>query len=428
MRFVLSISVVLGQSKTLFIRDCYEIIAYKRTKKMATRFFATESVTEGHPDKVCDRISDSVLDALLRHDENARCACETAVTTQHVLVMGEITANANIDIEKTVRDAVRDIGYTKKEYGFDCDNLKILNLIHTQSPDIAMGVDESLEAKEGAGDGFDIGAGDQGMVFGFACRETENLMPLGYSIATNLSKKLTAVRKSGEIGYLRPDGKTQVTVQYDGDTPLRLDNIVVSAQHDPDATQKQIREDIIEKVIYPVVPKHLIDANTKIYVNPTGRFVVGGPDGDSGLTGRKIIVDTYGGYSRHGGGAFSGKDATKVDRSACYAARYAAKNIIASGVADRCEVQIAYAIGVAHPLCINVNTFGTGKVSDERIAKALRETVDFRPAAIISYFGLRKPIFTPLSAYGHFGREELGVRFEKTDIAGKLADMLGLRV
>ena len=395
---------------------------------MATRFFATESVTEGHPDKVCDRISDSVLDALLRNDENARCACETAVTTQHVLVMGEITANANIDIEKTVRDAVRDIGYTKKEYGFDCDNLKILNLIHTQSPDIAMGVDESLEAKEGAGDGFDIGAGDQGMVFGFACRETENLMPLGYSIATNLSKKLTAVRKSGEIGYLRPDGKTQVTVQYDGDTPVRLDNIVVSAHHDPDTTQKQIRDDIIEKVICPIVPKHLIDANTKIYVNPTGRFVVGGPDGDSGLTGRKIIVDTYGGYSRHGGGAFSGKDATKVDRSACYAARYAAKNIIASGVADRCEVQIAYAIGVAHPLCINVNTFGTGKVSDERIAKALRETVDFRPAAIISYFGLRKPIFTPLSAYGHFGREELGVRFEKTDIAGKLADMLGLRV
>lgn len=395
---------------------------------MATRFFATESVTEGHPDKVCDRISDSVLDALLRNDENARCACETAVTTQHVLVMGEITANGSIDVEKTVRDAVRDIGYTKKEYGFDCDNLKILNLIHTQSPDIAMGVDESLEAKEGAGDGFDIGAGDQGMVFGYACRETENFMPLGYSIATNLSKKLTAVRKSGEIGYLRPDGKTQVTVQYDGDTPVRLDNIVVSAQHDPDATQKQIREDIIEKVIYPVVPKHLIDANTKIYVNPTGRFVVGGPDGDSGLTGRKIIVDTYGGYARHGGGAFSGKDATKVDRSACYAARYAAKNIIAAGLADRCEVQIAYAIGVAHPLCINVNTFSTGKVADEKIAKALRETVDFRPAAIISYFGLRKPIFTPLSAYGHFGREELGVRFEKTDVAEKLADMLGLRV
>ena len=395
---------------------------------MATRFFATESVTEGHPDKVCDRISDSVLDALLRQDENARCACETAVTTQHVLVMGEITADAKIDVEQTVRDAVRDIGYTKKEYGFDCDNLKILNLIHTQSPDIAMGVNESLEAKEGDGDGFDIGAGDQGMVFGYACRETENFMPLGYSIATNLSKKLAAVRKSGDIAYLRPDGKTQVTVQYDGDTPVRLDNIVVSAHHDPEATQKQIREDIIEKVISPIVPKHLIDANTKIYVNPTGRFVVGGPDGDSGLTGRKIIVDTYGGYSRHGGGAFSGKDATKVDRSACYAARYAAKNIIASGVADRCEVQIAYAIGVADPLCINVNTFGTGKVSDEKIAKALRETVDFRPAAIISYFGLRKPIFAPLSAYGHFGREELGVRFEKTDIADIIADKLGLKI
>lgn len=392
---------------------------------MAKRFFATESVTEGHPDKVCDRISDSVLDALLKQDPQARCACESAATSQTVVVMGEITTTAEIDVESIVRAAVKDIGYTKKEYGFDCENLKFLNFLHSQSPDIALGVDRSLEAKDGEGDGFDIGAGDQGMMFGYATKETARLMPLGYSIATDLSKRLTKVRKDGTLKYLRPDGKTQVTVQYDGDTPVRLDNIVVSTQHDPDVSQKQIREDVIENVILPIVDKKLIDVNTKIYVNPTGRFVIGGPEGDSGLTGRKIIVDTYGGYSRHGGGAFSGKDPTKVDRSACYAARYAAKNIVAAGLADRCEVQIAYAIGVATPLCINVNTFGTGKTSDERIAAALRETVDFRPAAIISYFGLRSPIYAPLSAYGHFGREELGVRWEKTDVAAVLADKVG---
>ena len=381
---------------------------------MATRFFATESVTEGHPDKVCDRISDSVLDALLRQDENARCACETAVTTQHVLVMGEITSDAKIDVEKTVRDAVRDIGYTKKEYGFDSDNLKILNLIHTQSPDIAMGVNESLEAKEGDGDGFDIGAGDQGMVFGYACRETENFMPLGYSIATNLSKKLAAVRKSGDIAYLRPDGKTQVTVQYDGDTPVRLDNIVVSAHHDPEATQKQIREDIIEKVISPIVPKHLIDANTKIYVNPTGRFVIGGPLGDTGLTGRKLIVDTYGGYSRHGGGAFSGKDASKVDRSASYMLRHIAKNIVANGYAKKCEIQVSYAIGMEQPLSVYVDTFGTGTIPEEKIVELIKEKFDLTPNGIIKYLDLKKPIYKQTTNYGHFGKENLS--WEKINI------------
>lgn len=395
---------------------------------MATKFFASESVTEGHPDKVCDRISDSVLDAILALDPDARCACETAATTQTVLVMGEITTKADICIEDIVRRAVRDIGYTKAEYGFDDKNLKIINLLHRQSPDIALGVDMSLEAKDGAGDGFDIGAGDQGMVFGYACDDTENLMPLGFSLATGLSKRLARVRRDGTLPYLRPDGKTQVTVQYDGDTPVRLCNIVVSAQHDEDVSQKKIRDDITDLVISKVIPEKFIDGETKIYVNPTGRFVIGGPDGDSGLTGRKIIVDSYGGYSRHGGGAFSGKDATKVDRSACYAARYAAKNIVAAGLAKRCEVQIAYAIGVATPLCVNVNTFGTGRVSDEKIAAALRETADFRPAAIIAFLGLKNPIFTPLSAYGHFGREDLGVSWEKTDIADILADKLGVKI
>lgn len=395
---------------------------------MAHRFFATESVTEGHPDKLCDRISDAVLDAIIEKDPMARVACETATTTGLVLVMGEITTSAYVDIESVARDAVREIGYDRAKYGFDADSCAVINSIHSQSPDIAMGVDRSLEAKNGeVGDKYEIGAGDQGMVFGFACDETDCKMPLGYVLARDMAKKLAYIRKNKVLSYLRPDGKTQVTVEYDGDTPLRLANIVVSTQHNPDVSLETIRNDVIETVIKPVIPANLIDADTKIYVNPTGRFVIGGPAGDSGLTGRKIIVDTYGGYGRHGGGAFSGKDPTKVDRSASYAARYAAKNIVAAGLAKKCEVQIAYAIGVARPLCENVNTFGTGVIPDEKIAAILHDTVDFRPAAIIDYFDLRKPIYKSLSAYGHFGREELGLRFEKTDIASILRDKAGLK-
>lgn len=395
---------------------------------MAHRFFATESVTEGHPDKLCDRISDAVLDAIIEKDPMARVACETATTTGLVLVMGEITTSAYVDIESVARDAVREIGYDRAKYGFDADSCAVINSIHSQSPDIAMGVDRSLEAKSGEiGDKYEIGAGDQGMVFGFACDETDCKMPLGYVLARDMAKKLAYIRKNKVLSYLRPDGKTQVTVEYDGDTPVRLANIVVSTQHNPDVSLETIRNDVIETVIKPVIPANLIDANTKIYVNPTGRFVIGGPAGDSGLTGRKIIVDTYGGYGRHGGGAFSGKDPTKVDRSASYAARYAAKNIVAAGLAKKCEVQIAYAIGVARPLCENVNTFGTGVIPDEKIAAILHDTVDFRPAAIIDYFDLRKPIYKSLSAYGHFGREELGLRFEKTDIAPILRDKAGLK-
>lgn len=395
---------------------------------MAHRFFATESVTEGHPDKLCDRISDAVLDAIIEKDPMARVACETATTTGLVLVMGEITTSAYVDIESVARDAVREIGYDRAKYGFDADSCAVINSIHSQSPDIAMGVDRSLEAKSGeVGDKYEIGAGDQGMVFGFACDETDCKMPLGYVLARDMAKKLAYIRKNKVLSYLRPDGKTQVTVEYDGDTPVRLVNIVVSTQHNPDVSLETIRNDVIETVIKPVIPANLIDADTKIYVNPTGRFVIGGPAGDSGLTGRKIIVDTYGGYGRHGGGAFSGKDPTKVDRSASYAARYAAKNIVAAGLAKKCEVQIAYAIGVARPLCENVNTFGTGVIPDEKIAAILHDTVDFRPAAIIDYFDLRKPIYKSLSAYGHFGREELGLRFEKTDIANILRDKAGLK-
>ncbi len=394
---------------------------------MAHRFFATESVTEGHPDKLCDRISDAVLDAIIEKDPKARVACETSTTTGLILVMGEITTDAYVDIETIARNAVREVGYDRAKYGFDADSCAVLNSIHSQSPDIAMGVDLSYEAKNGAqGDKYEIGAGDQGMVFGFACDETDCKMPLGYVLARDMSKKLAYVRKSKTLSYLRPDGKTQVTLEYDGDTPVRLANIVVSTQHNPDVSLETIRNDVIETVIKPVIPANLIDKDTKIYVNPTGRFVVGGPAGDSGLTGRKIIVDTYGGYGRHGGGAFSGKDPTKVDRSASYAARYAAKNIVAAGLAKKCEVQIAYAIGVARPLCENVNTFGTGVIPDEKIAELLHDTVDFRPAAIIDYFDLRKPIYKALSSYGHFGREELGVRFEKTDIADILRDKAGL--
>ena len=395
---------------------------------MAHRFFATESVTEGHPDKLCDRISDAVLDAIIEKDPMARVACETATTTGLVLVMGEITTSAYVDIESVARDAVREIGYDRAKYGFDADSCAVINSIHSQSPDIAMGVDRSLEAKNGEiGDKYEIGAGDQGMVFGFACDETDCKMPLGYVLARDMAKKLAYIRKNKVLSYLRPDGKTQVTVEYDGDTPVRLANIVVSTQHNPDVSLETIRNDVIETVIKPVIPANLIDADTKIYVNPTGRFVIGGPAGDSGLTGRKIIVDTYGGYGRHGGGAFSGKDPTKVDRSASYAARYAAKNIVAAGLAKKCEVQIAYAIGVARPLCENVNTFGTGVIPDEKIAAILHDTVDFRHAEIIDYFDLRKPIYKSLSAYGHFGREELGLRFEKTDIANILRDKAGLK-
>ena len=394
---------------------------------MAKKYFSTESVTEGHPDKVCDRISDSVIDKILAADPMARVACETTATTNFVMVMGEITTTANIDYEKTVRDAIAEIGYDKDEYGFNASTCEFVNRIHTQSPDIAMGVDKCIEAKTGAqSDKYDTGAGAQGMMFGFACDETENFMPLGYVLASNMAKKLTEVRKNGTLSYLRPDGKTQVTVEYDGDTPVRLENVVVSTQHDPDVSLEQIRADIIEHVIKAVVPASFIDENTEIFVNPTGRFVIGGPQGDSGLTGRKIIVDTYGGYGRHGGGAFSGKDPTKVDRSACYAARYCAKNVVAAGLAKKCEVQVSYAIGVAKPLCVHVNTFGTGKISDERIAEIVRETVDLRPAAIIDYFELRRPIYAPLSAYGHFGREDLGVKWESRDIADVLRAKAGL--
>ena len=393
---------------------------------MEKKFFSSESVTEGHPDKLCDRISDSILDKILESDPMARVACETCATTGLVMVMGEITTSAYVDIAETVRAAIADIGYNRPEYGFDASSCAVLNSIHEQSPDIAMGVDKCLEAKLGEqSDQYDAGAGDQGMVFGFACNETRTLMPLGYVLATDMAKQLAKVRKEGTLSYLRPDGKTQVTVEYEGDTPVRLDNIVVSTQHDPDVTLEKIRADIVETVIEPIVPAQFIDAHTKIYVNPTGRFVIGGPQGDSGLTGRKIIVDTYGGYGRHGGGAFSGKDPTKVDRSASYAARYAAKNIVAAALAEKCEVQISYAIGVANPLSVNVNTFGTGKLADDWIASLVREVIDLRPAAIIDAFELRRPIYSALSAYGHFGREELNVAWEKTDIAEVLREKAG---
>ena len=389
------------------------------------KFFTSESVTEGHPDKICDQISDAILDAIIAKDPNARVACETACTTGLILVMGEITTEAYADIQTIVRDTVREIGYDSSEKYFDADTCAVISSIHEQSPDIAMGVNKALEAKQGEmADKYDTGAGDQGMVFGFACNETKELMPMPISLAQHMAKRLTEVRKNGTLPYLRADGKTQVTVEYVDGKPVRVDAIVVSSQHSADVSLEKIREDVIREVILPTVPAEYIDNNTKIYVNPTGRFVVGGPHGDSGLTGRKIIVDTYGGYASHGGGAFSGKDPTKVDRSAAYMARYVAKNIVASGAADRCEVQIAYAIGVARPLSVLINTNGTGVVSDERLAEIVNEVFDLRPAAIIETLDLRKPIYKNLAAYGHFGREELGVRWEITDKSDAIKALL----
>ena len=383
--------------------------------------FTSESVTEGHPDKICDKISDAILDEMLRQDPMSRVACETFCTTGLVTVMGEITTKAYVDIQSVVRETVREIGYTRAKYGFDCDSCAVISSIHEQSPDIAMGVDKSLEAKQGAaGDEFDTGAGDQGLMFGYACDETEELMPLPISLAHKLALKLTEVRKNGKLPYLRPDGKTQVTIEYHDDVPVRVDTIVVSSQHSDTVELYQIREDIITEVINTTVPARLMDNDTKIYVNPTGRFVIGGPAGDTGLTGRKIIVDTYGGYSRHGGGAFSGKDPTKVDRSASYAARYVAKNIVAAGLAKKCEVQVAYAIGVAKPVSVMIDTFGTSVADEDKIAAAANKLFDFRPAAIIKKFDLRRPIYCQVAAYGHMGRTDIDVPWEKTDLADAL--------
>jgi len=386
------------------------------------KLFTSESVTEGHPDKICDQISDAILDEMLKQDPMSRVACETTCTTGLVLVMGEVTTKAYVDIPAVVRDTVRKIGYDNASYGFDANTCGILNSIHAQSPDIAMGVDKSLEAKNGQSDDFDIGAGDQGLMFGYACRETEELMPLPISLSHKLARRLTAVRKDGTLSYLRPDGKTQVTVEYEDDKPVRVDAIVVSSQHSDTVSLEQIREDIIRHVITPIIPAEMMDENTSVFVNPTGRFVIGGPCGDSGLTGRKIIVDTYGGYSRHGGGAFSGKDPTKVDRSASYMARYLAKNVVAAGLADKCEVQLAYAIGVAKPVSVMLDTFGTARACEEKIAEFLDKNVDLRPAAIINRFDLRRPIYQATAAYGHMGREDLDLPWEKTDLVPLLKE------
>ena len=390
---------------------------------MARYLFTSESVTEGHPDKICDRISDGVLDAILEQDKTARVACETCATTGMVLIMGEITTTASVDIPAIARDVIKETGYNNSEYGFDYKTCAILTSIDKQSPDIAMGVDNALEGREN--NEYDTGAGDQGMMFGYACDETEELMPLTASLAHALAKKLTAVRKSGEVPYLLPDGKTQITVEYDDGTPVRIDTVVVSSQHKADVSQEQLHKDITEKVILPTIPASLLDDATKILINPTGRFVVGGPQGDSGLTGRKIIVDTYGGAGRHGGGAFSGKDPTKVDRSAAYAARYVAKNIVAAHIAKRCEVQLAYAIGVANPVSVYVDTFGTGTKPDSEIANAVKRVFDLRPSAIIDSLKLRETKYRPLAAYGHMGRTDLDVAWEKTDKTEELIKAIG---
>ena len=386
---------------------------------MEKRLFTSESVTEGHPDKICDQISDAILDELMRQDPMSRVACETAITTGLVLVMGEITTKGYVDIQKVVRETIREIGYDRAKYGFDCDTCGVITALDEQSADIALGVDKALEAKENkmTDEEIDaIGAGDQGMMFGYATNETEEYMPYPISLAHKLARKLTEVRKNGTLKYLRPDGKSQVTVEYDEDgKPSRLDAVVLSTQHDPEVSQEQIHKDIKKYVFDTVLPQDMIDENTKFFVNPTGRFVIGGPHGDSGLTGRKIIVDTYGGYARHGGGAFSGKDCTKVDRSAAYAARYVAKNIVAAGLADKCEIQLSYAIGVAHPTSVMVDTFGTGKLNDEKLVEIIRENFDLRPAGIIKMLDLRRPIYKQTAAYGHFGRNDIDVPWEKTD-------------